>query len=200
LKPIHRLIVLSATYRQSAADRPAARAVDPDNVRLWRWTPRRLEAEAIRDGMLAVSGLLDRRMYGPGTLDEAHRRRSVYFTIKRSQLVASQQLFDAPDALTGLSRRVTTTVAPQALLLLNGPQVRTYAEAFARRVRAASGEESVRQAYAWALGRAPRAEELAAARTFLGEQAASYGAAGKHAALVDLCQAIFALNEFVYLE
>jgi len=189
LKPIHRMILLSATYRQEAADGEGDDFVG--------WRPRRLEAEAIRDAMLATAGVLDRRMYGPGSLDADNRRRSIYITIKRSQLTPFMQLFDAPDALSSVGQRVTTTVAPQALLFMNDPQVRGYAAAFAARLAAdarRSTAAAVSRAYWLALGRAPQAAELARARAFI-------AAAGRRQpALVDFCQTLLALDEFVSLE
>src|SRR5690606_12424068 len=116
VKRMHKLMMLSAAYQQSSSFDEAKSAVDPDNELLWRFRPRRLEAEAIRDSLLAVSGALDRTLYGPGTLDQLSPRRSIYFTIKRSEMIPMMQLFDAPDALQGISQRQTTTIAPQALL------------------------------------------------------------------------------------
>ena len=78
----------------------------------------------IRDALLAVSGTLDERPFGPGTLDPNHKRRSIYFFVKRSRLVPTLVLFDGPDALQGVEQRGTTTIAPQALLLMNHPVVR----------------------------------------------------------------------------
>ncbi len=93
---------------------------------------KRLEAETdSRCHALGGGGLLDDTMYGPGTLDEKMRRRSIYFFVKRSQLVPMMTLFDAPDSLQDIALRSTTTVAPQALLMMNSPLVRTYAEGFA---------------------------------------------------------------------
>ena len=105
LKPIHKLIMTSAVYRAGRRDRrrPMAGST-PRTPRSGASAPRRLEAEAIRDAMLAVSGRLDPTMYGPGTLDERQQRRSVYFTVKRSQLIPMMMLFDAPDALQGIGR------------------------------------------------------------------------------------------------
>ncbi len=127
LKPIHRQIMLSRAYRQQSRSRPACVLVDPDNRLLWRMTPRRLDAEVIRDSILAVSGRLEHTMYGPGSLDEQMRRRSVYFTIKRSQLIPSLLVLDWPEHLVSIGRRAETTTAPQALLLLNGRYVRAAA-------------------------------------------------------------------------
>ncbi len=207
LKPIHKLILTSSAYRQGSAFNKASAAVDPDNRLLWRRVPRRLEAEVIRDSLLAVSGQLDRRMHGPGTLDLEHKRRSIYFFIKRSQLIPMMVLFDAPDALQASEGRTTTTIAPQALLLMNSKIVRGCADNFARRVAPAKGPaggESVRAAYALALGRAPTAQELGDSVEFIREQAASYREERKpepeQRALADFCQVLLKLNEFVYVD
>ena len=94
LKPIHKLILTSAVYLESDENDAARRAVDHDNLLCWHKSGKRLEAEIIRDAMLSVSGLLDERMFGAGTLDEKMRRRSIYFFVKRSQLVPMMTLFD----------------------------------------------------------------------------------------------------------
>src|SRR5205085_4976401 len=114
-------IMMSAAYREDSSIDAAKVAVDRDNKLCWRRPARRLEAEAIRDSLLAVGGALDERMYGPGTLDEGSRRRSVYFTVKRSKLIPMLVIFDAPEALSGIGERPTTTIAPQALYLMNNP-------------------------------------------------------------------------------
>jgi hypothetical protein len=126
LKPLHRLIVSSAAWQQSSARVPEKEALDPGNDTWTRRAPRRLEGEALRDSILAVSGALDPVMYGPGTRDERSKRRSVYFTVKRSQLIGSMVAFDQPEPLVSQGARPTTTVAPQALWLMNGPQVREW--------------------------------------------------------------------------
>ncbi len=207
LKPIHRLMMTSAAYRQSAAFDESSARLDPANLLRWRNPPRRLEAEAIRDAMLAVSGTLDPTPFGPGSLDEAMRRRSLYFTVKRSHLIPILALFDAPDALQGLGQRGSTTVAPQALAILNNPQVRAYAGAFAKRVRPdpeVPVASSVDRAYRLALARPPVPDELADDLAFLKGQAQAYRSAGhadaELAALADFCQALMGLNEFVYVE
>ena len=97
LKPIHRLILTSNAYQQTSRTTARAAEVDPANQWHSHFSPRRLEAEALRDSVLAVTGTLDSRMYGPGSLDEHHHRRSIYFRIKRSQLIGSMQVFDAPE-------------------------------------------------------------------------------------------------------
>ncbi len=82
--------------------------------------------------MLAVSGELDRTQFGPGTLDDGHKRRSIYFMVKRSRLVPMMQLFDSPEPLVSVGERPSTTIAPQALHFLNNPHVRTWSTTFAR--------------------------------------------------------------------
>ena len=120
--------------------------IDRENVFLWRYTPRRLEAEPIRDALLAVSGRLDSSMFGPGTLDPNMRRRSVYFFIKRSQLIPSMMLFDWPEHLVGIGQRASTTTAPQALMFMNSPLGRASAEGLAARVVRRAGPARVRSA------------------------------------------------------
>jgi hypothetical protein len=200
LKPIHRLIMTSSVYTQSTAFDEARASVDRENSLIWRRNVMRLEGEAVRDSMLAVSGLLDPTMYGPGTLDESMRRRSIYFFVKRSKLIPMMTLFDWPDALQGLGQRSATTIAPQALALMNHPQVRAYAAAFAKNLAPAaraSIESAVRNAYATALCRPPDPDELSAAVAFIDDQSK---AAGTDAALTAFCQTLFALNEFIYVE
>jgi mono/diheme cytochrome c family protein len=232
LKPIHKLIMMSAMYRQKSGFRVQGSAntdlldlnpagtlagipartlnpisVDPENTLLWRQNLRRLEAELIRDNMLAVSGTLDRTLFGPGTLDEGHTRRSIYFQVKRSKLVPMMQLFDQPEPLVSVGGRPSTTIAPQALAFLNSPHVRGYAHNFAKRLLAAyekSPVDAVNQGYLTAIGRGPDDEELSSSLAFLAAQEKSYAANGKpdsrELALADLCQVLFGLNEFVYIE
>jgi hypothetical protein len=207
LKRLHLRMLTSAAYRQSGAFRADQARIDPDNQWLWRRAPRRLEAEAIRDAMLAAAGLLDRHMYGPGTLEESHVRRSIYFTTKRSRLISMMQLFDAPEPLVSVGGRPSTTVAPQALLFMNNPQVRTWCAALGRQIAASASRSEtagIQTAYRMALGRAATDEELAAAGTFLTNQTASYAAGGKpnaaELAWADFCQTLFGLNEFIFVE
>ena len=203
LKRLHKLIMTSAVYRQSAAHDPDKSAVDVNNVYRWRWTPRRLEAEAIRDSLLTVSGFLDRRMCGPGSLRPDMRRRSIYFFIKRAELVPQMMLFDWPEQLIGIGRRPSTTVAPQALMFLNSPQARNYAEGFRKRLHGLEGRGAVRQAYRIAYDRMPEANELAAAEKFLARQRNSYASEGhgeaSALALTDYCQILLSLSEFLYI-
>jgi len=197
LKSIHKLILTSAAYRRSTEVVPASAAKDPDNRLYWRRDPRRLEAEAIRDSLLDAGGLLDRTMYGPGTLDEGMTRRSIYFFIKRSRLIPMMMVFDAPEPLASQGSRPTTTIAPQALLFMNSPLVRRCAAGLAK-------EGDVASIYRRALGRPPTERELKKASEFLSTQEKSYRDAGKadptSAARVDFCQAVLCLNEFVYVD
>ncbi|MCG8584240.1 MAG: DUF1553 domain-containing protein, partial [Pirellulales bacterium] len=204
LKPIHKLMMTTAAYQQSSKIDAAKEKVDPENFLLWRYSPWRLEAEAVRDSLLAITGELDKTMYGPGTLNAGSNRRSIYFTIKRSKLVTMMMLFDVPEPLVSQGRRATTTIAPQALLLMNSPHVRRYAETFSRQIaaNAKTPAEQIRVAFSAALQRAPDDAELASLTEFLKEQQKSYGAAGNAAqlALADLCQAVLSLNEVIYVE
>jgi hypothetical protein len=196
-KRVHKLMVMSRTYRLAATATESGRKFDPDN-RLWHHRPRRrLEAEAIRDSLLAVGGRLDPTMYGPGTLDEGMRRRSIYFTVKRSQLVPMLQVFDWPDTLTSASARPTTVVAPQALLLLNSPHVRKCAEGFAGRLLEDAKRDpaaAVNRAYRLAFARLPSAAESQAGVEYL----AARGPLEK--ALTEYAHALMSLNEFIVVE
>jgi len=182
-------------------------AADPDNALFLRRVPQRLESEAVRDSILAVTGVLDPAMFGPGTLNEDSKRRSIYFTVKRSRLMNSMVVFDAPEPLGSQGARPTTTVAPQALLLMNSRQARQWAGAFARRVEGDVKSDDVAQlvdrAYLLALARPPRDGERQDAVAFINAGLDLYTKAGKPdartLAITDFCQAVLALNEFVYV-
>jgi mono/diheme cytochrome c family protein len=203
LKPVHRLLMTSRAWSQSTDTDAAKLAADPDNSLFLRAVPRRLEAEAVRDCILAVSGQLDASLFGKGTLDENSRRRSIYFTVKRSELVNSMVVFDAPEPLVSQGDRPVTTVAPQALFLMNSPQSRAWAGAMAAQLNAADLPGAIRTASAAALGRAPRPDELTSVAAFLEKQTALHREAGledpAREALTDYCQALFGLNEFLYV-
>jgi hypothetical protein len=151
-------------------------------------------------------------MYGPGSLDEAQRRRSIYFTIKRSELVPMMQVFDAPEALTSMGDRPSTTIAPQALLLLNNPNVRASARAFAARLMPAfdrSTADAVRAGYRIAICREPEPDELTESTAFIEHQRALHESdprptgrppKARDLALLDFCQVLMCLNEFVYVD
>ncbi|MFO0984533.1 MAG: DUF1549 and DUF1553 domain-containing protein [Planctomycetota bacterium] len=207
LKPIQRLIVTSAVYQQSSAVDQDRLQRDADNRWLWHWQPRRLEAEVIRDAMLKVSGLLDERMYGPGTLDPDMRRRSIYFFVKRSEAVPFLALFDLPEPTVSVGCRVTTTIAPQALALMNGAEVRALAAALGAQLASAASnslDAAAARGYQLVLGRLPTGTEQQFATQFLARQSQLHAADGRSdhlaLALTDFAQVLFSLNEFVYVE
>lgn len=207
LKRVHKQIMLSSTYMQTSTFDAERSRKDELNQYCWRFAPRRLEAEVIRDSLLAVSGQLDRTMFGPGTLDEGHRRRSIYFMIKRSQLIPMMTLFDAPEPLVSVGERPATTIAPQALAFMNNPHVRSWARALGDRLLPAaeqSIEEAVREGYRITLVRPPDATELAATTKFIERQRDSYAESGKpqalKLALADFAQVLMSLNELIYVE
>ncbi len=186
LKPLHREILLSQTYRQSGAYREAAARSDGNARLLWRFPPRRLEAEEIRDTLLAVSGKLDLRMGGPGfrlyrylednvatyvPLDQhtpETYRRAVYHQNARASLIDGLTDFDLPDNAGATPSRISTTSPLQALTLLNHSFTLAMAEALAERVKAETGVASqVRRAFALTFQRQPSAEEENAAMALI---------------------------------
>jgi hypothetical protein len=208
LKPIHKLIMTSAVYMQTAATDPARIKADPDNRLYWHKPMRRLEGEIVRDAMMAASGALDAKMFGPGSLDSAQPRRSIYFFVKRTKLIPMMSLFDGPDTLQDLAVRPETTVAPQALLLMNSPIVGDYAAKLAERTARESPSADERSridvAYRLTLSRAPSDAEAADALAFIAAQRAAYESEGKGAeagklAWADFCRVLFGLNEFSYI-
>ncbi|MEO8493794.1 MAG: PSD1 and planctomycete cytochrome C domain-containing protein [Planctomycetota bacterium] len=207
LKPIRKLIMTSSVYMQDSNHNDASAKIDPNNQLLWRFSPRRLEAEVIRDSLLAVSGQLDETQFGPGTLDEAMRRRSIYFMIKRSKLIPFLQVFDTPEPLASVGQRPSTTIAPQALIFMNNPLVREYAKSFAQRIATGENETTeaiVRRGYVTAIARQPTEDELASSISFIEQQMASYDselpASARMLAITDLCQVLMSLSEFVYVD
>ncbi|HEY1784112.1 MAG TPA: PSD1 and planctomycete cytochrome C domain-containing protein, partial [Pirellulales bacterium] len=235
LKQMHRLMVLSATYRQSSAEDEAKHRLDPDNLLLWRQNVGRLDAETLHDALLAVSGKLlsvdsgapawpdmpaeiikgqpkttekTDRLQGWYTSPEAQTYvRGLFLVQKRSIAIPFLEVFDLPDFITSCARRNTTTVAPQALSLLNSRLAMEVSRAFAARVAAEAGAENparIERAYRLALGRTPDGDELALCGELLSRHAEIHRAAGREApeqaALVDLCRTLINLNEFMYLD
>jgi mono/diheme cytochrome c family protein len=203
LKRLHTMIVTSAVYMQDSRYDEARAKIDRENVYRWRYTPRRLEAEPIRDSLLAFSGRLDSSMFGPGTLDPNMRRRSVYFFIKRSQLIPSMMLFDWPEQLVGIGQRASTTTAPQALLFMNSQLGRDSAVGLSSQVEREPGSGGpIRRAYKLAFGRAPSTQETHLALDFLACQRRAYAADNKldpaRHALIDFCQALLSMSETIY--
>ncbi len=259
MKRLHRLIVTSAVYQQATTWNEGGGQVDPENRLLWRMRPRRLEAEVLRDAMLAVSGTLNLEAYGPAFKPPisneamvarnlktpypsdvpdgpAVLRRSVYMFHKRVIPYPLLQAFDRPDSLQSCGQRENTTVAPQALALLNDPFVRSRAQEFAALLLAevlmaeskddqpatndpspdenAKGDFAavsarlVPVAFQRALGRLPTPVEQAQSAEFLAKRIEQRrerraGAAieeVRRLAVADFCQAVFSLNEFLYVD
>ncbi|EDY18073.1 protein of unknown function DUF1549 [Chthoniobacter flavus Ellin428] len=202
LKKMHKEMMMSAVYQEDARIFPPDQgAVDPNNTLFWHHSRQRLEAEVIRDSLLAVSGLLDPTMFGPGTLDSMMKRRAVYFQIKRSQLPPMLVAFDEPDTLQSIGLRSSTTVAPQSLLLMNNPLIREAAKALAKREGLPFDRKNIVLAYQDVLGRKPDDAEFAIAQAFLHGQSAKYGGDNaQESAFVDFCQMLFGLNEFLYVK
>lgn len=219
LKKLHKTILMSNTYRMSTAYNANAALVDPDNRLLWRMNRRRLEAEAIRDAMLAVSGKLDRAMGGSflatanfnyvGEKDPNYNilRRSLYLPVVRSSVFDFFQVFDFVEPSVPNGKRNSTVVAPQALYLMNNEFVRQQATAFAERIVQHSGDdrEKIRFAYLWAWGRLPNDAEIQRATAYLQAYNAalsnSENDAAKRRSLTwaSWCQTLLAANEFLYL-
>jgi hypothetical protein len=210
LKRIHKLMLMSETYQQSTRVSPEAAAKDPDNRLLSRMNRVRLEGEAVRDALLAVSGRLNPKAGGPGvvlpeiakptggaravavTADPKERlRRSVYLFSRRNLRLAFLEAFDLPDSNLSCPKREHSTTAPQALALLNADEVLAAAKATAERVtkEAESEADRIDRAYRLILGRPPSSAERDRAAVFLTDSPLS-----------ELCRALFNLNEFVYLD
>lgn len=191
-KHMHRLIVTSSTYRQSSQYRKDASTADSANRLLWRYPPQRLEAEAIRDSALAVSGLLNASVGGPSvhpalpagmpppaggwklSSDPAdHHRRSLYISVRRTASYPMMNAFDLPDSHESCARRANTTTAPQALTLLNSDQSVEWAQALAGRVLERAGDDTsaqLNEAFRLAYSRAPDAVEKDRVLTFFDNQ------------------------------
>jgi hypothetical protein len=200
LKAIHRLMVTSATYRQASnqylviSDKSAAksdaplitnhsspRSVDPENRLLWSFPVRRLEAEQIRDAVLAVTGQLKLDPAGGPSTDQLTPRRSIYSKWLRNAPDPILNVFDLAEPFQSVAQRNVTTTPPQALLLLNSQMMLRHARAFAKRLEEehpSSDEDVVNAAYRLAFSREPKAAERGAALQFLKEQQARLGTKG----------------------
>lgn len=205
LKPLHKLIVTSAVYMQGQQILPANVKIDPENRYLWHFKPRRLEAEVIRDALLAVGGTLDAKMYGPSVLDNT-ARRSVYLRVKRSELIPFMTMFDAPEPTQSIGERISTTVPTQALAMMNSPFVRQQAEKLAARIRPPAGgslDVAIDRGYEIVLSRQPTGAERQRMLAFVEGQKKLPGnqaAASDQQALVEFCQVLLCLNEFIYVD
>jgi len=221
IKAMHRLIMLSATYQMSTAHNAAAVEMDPDNRLLWRMNRRRLEAEAVRDSLLFVAGQLDTsrsgsllrskpREYVTSTAsvdatNYATTRRSLYLPVVRSALYEPFQAFDFAEPTTIKGDRDNTTVASQALFMMNSEVMNEQSWQLARRVITEQTDPAarIRALFALALGRAPRDTEIPRLLDFIdryprvpteGDQA------GETVAWQALCRVILSSNEFLYIE
>ena len=208
IKQLHRTIALSATYRQSSRPNPVAAAKDVDCRLLWRYPPRRLEAEMIRDSMLAVSGRLNSTMYGRGfdlfdkrgglsgfepveSFKPEGLRRMIYAHKVRREREAIFGAFDCPDAGQSTARRRESTTPIQALNLFNSRFTLEESNAFAARVASEVGSDSssqVRRVFMLALNREPNASELADCTDVV-----------QQAGLATLCRVVFNSNEFLFV-
>ncbi len=173
IKKLHRLIVMSAAYRQSSIDRPDARRVDPENALLWRMNRRRLDFEAMRDSLLAVSGQLDRTIGGPSVKDlfGSTKRRTMYGFIDRLEVPGLYRAFDFPSPDASSPQRDTTTIPQQALFWMNNPFVIACARQLVQLPEVAAEKDCSRRVerlYRRLYGRAPMAEELNLAHEFTG--------------------------------
>jgi Protein of unknown function (DUF1553)/Protein of unknown function (DUF1549)/Planctomycete cytochrome C len=212
LKHLHRVIVTSEAYRQGSSWNEAAARVDAGNRLLWRKSPRRLEAETVRDAVLSVAGRLDVRMGGPGFLDvrvvrapgtaamlylpvepggEASQRRTLYRVWSRGGRNRLLDVLDCPDPSTTAPSRAVTTTPLQALAMLNNAFVLHTARDFAERLQGEPGDvdAQVRRAYLLAYGRPPRSDEAELARRAVREHG-----------LTVLTRALFNSNEFLYVD
>ena len=218
VKAMHRLMMLSDAYQRASVPHDGNAAIDPRNRYLWRMNRRRLDAETLRDNVLAVSGALNTKMGGrpvvpplsaeemrgmwskaqwPVSLDpEEHKRRSVYLYVKRSFPYPFLTIFDAPDTSVSCSRRDVTTVAPQALALLNSEFMLSQAAVLAERVRKESGAETGDQIsglWRLALGRAPDPHEKQRLSNL-------HEGFSEDNALTQLALLALNLNEFLYVD
>jgi hypothetical protein len=180
IKSLHRLLMNSATYRQTARREPTSTETitDPQNRLLWRFPPHRLDAEQIRDAMLASSGELTHRE-GGSSVGGSSTNRSVYVTKRRNTKDSMIGGFDAPNGFSSAPTRTSTTTPTQSLLLVNGEWAMDRATAFAKRILAGSqtiGADQIRSAYQIAYGREPLTSEVEGALAFIQSQSAAVGA------------------------
>jgi hypothetical protein len=198
IKETHRLIMLSAAYQQKSESSPETRQADPDNRLFGRMNRQRLQAEVIRDNLLAVAGGLDSTMGGKATRDFNNPRRTLYQMTIRSDRSGFGPLFDMADSTAPEATRTVSTVAPQALFLLNHPFVLAQKTALARRIlqeaRSASNQQRIEKAYVILYGRPPMNEEMRIGLDFLAR------AGSDEQAWEAYCEILLCANEFVYVD
>jgi hypothetical protein len=222
MKQMHRLIMTSSVYRQSANASPEAQKQDPENILFSHMNRRRLEAEELRDAMLAASGDLNLKMEGmpvvpPLDKDELygiigdpnsswvvtsdsreHTRRSVYLLSRRAFRAPMFELFDGPDGIMSCSRRESSTIAPQSLTMLNGRFTVEQSKSLAAKLEKEPEAGRIDRAWEHVLSRRPSADEKAAAQKFLDQQQKNLGS--ESAALQELGRSLFNFNEFLYVD
>lgn len=218
MKRMHRQMTASATYRQSSLANETAERIDPYNTLLSRMPLKRLEAESLRDALLAVSGKLDDRQFGPadqvsqagsGMVSDTGTRRTIYVLQRRTTILTLLEDFDLPAMSPNCVDRPISTVAPQALHLMNSKGIHEWADAYASRVRSLSNEDPARRietAWQLALSRLPTSEERETAAAMLAEltthwsqQPADAMSPADHA-LVNFCHALFNSAEFLMVD
>jgi len=204
LKPVHQLILASAVYRQAGTTDMSPLKVDAENTQLWHWRPNRLEAEAIRDSLLAVAGMLKTQMYGPSiSIGHARKevkdepkswRRSIYLQAHRSAKHPTLSLFDPPDYSQSVGARTTGATPNGALFAMNAPLVWELAGNLAKRTRAEAGDElgaQVERLYLLVLSRQPTAKEMEIGLELLAEK--------NEQDLRQYAHLMLGLNEFIYI-
>ena len=194
IKAMHRQMMLSATYRQSCEGEKSN--LDPENRLLYHMSRRRLEAEGVRDSLLAVAGRLDRTAGGLGVRDFNVPRRTVYLMTVRSDRSGFGPLFDQADSTALVDRRTVSTVAPQALFVMNHPFILEQTKALAKRIADGDGDERARiqRAYVLLYGRPPVDDEIKIGLDFLAR------GGGTAKAWEEYCQVLLCANEFIYVD
>jgi hypothetical protein len=209
MKKLHKQIMMSAAYRQGSAGTEKAFGIDPENRLLSHQNRQRLDLEALRDSVLAVSGQLDRKIGGPAveiTAPPFPPRRTVYGYIDRQNLQGLYRTFDFASPDTSSSQRYRTTVPQQALYMMNSPFLIEQAKALSKRSEIASSPDTaarIRLAYSIIFGRAPSSEELANGLQFLqGAEQIRPASAGATALSPweEYCQALLMTNEFSFVD
>ena len=221
IKNLHRLIVLSSTYRQASRSNPTYAERDPNNELLHHFPVRRLEAEAIRDSLLAVSGALDRTMFGPGIPPHISKyqsgrgrppsgpldglgRRSIYIQVRRNFLTPLFLAFDYPLPISTMGRRTTSTVPSQALIMMNNEFVNQQSRHWSERLASLdlAVEERIQRMYLEAFARLPVLHEKGTLLTFLERQARLHQEAGspdETGPWQDAAQVLMSSPEFMYI-